>query len=90
MSPNLPSSEKCEVMSKFMHTLLISGYDERYRSELLKGIMARIGQVEDDILAGKRIRYRKAGLIMKMKKDRMGNFPDTWFLKEGNLGLLKV
>ena len=39
MSSSVLSSEKCQIMSNFMNSLRISGYDDSYRYNLLKGII---------------------------------------------------
>ena len=46
MAPSLPNEAKCEVLTKFMHTLMVSGYDQAYRYSLIQGIMKRVGEVE--------------------------------------------
>ena len=41
LSSGVNSAEKCEIMSNFMNSLKISGYDHAYRLNLLKGILNR-------------------------------------------------
>ena len=90
MSPSLPMDAKCEVLTKFMNTLMVSGYDQAYRFSLIQGIMKRVGEVEAEIATQTRERFRDRETIQTMKVERQGNFPDTWFLKGGDSGLLKV
>ena len=90
MSPGLPQNTKNKVFSNYMNTLRVSGYDAQYRFTLMKGILMRIRECEDQIASGTRIRYRDKSQIMQMKAAKGGNYPNTWFLKGKTTGLLKV
>ena len=61
MSSSLPMDAKCDVMTKFMNTLMVSGYGLAYRYSLIQGIMKRVGEVEAEIATQKRVRFRDLG-----------------------------
>ena len=90
MSEGVPVSEKNEVMSKFMHTLLISGYDGQYRLSILKAVLDRFDQCEEDIKAGTRTRFRNRNQIMSDKSKKSGKFSNTWFLTGDKTVVLNV
>ena len=90
MSPNLSREVKMEVLSRYMNTLRISGYDEAYRHQIAKGVLERINQTELQIADGTRMRYRSRMEIDDQKLVRMRNYPDTWFLGGNHTGILKV
>ena len=58
MSDGIGEYEKRDTLSRFMNTLRISGYDNKYRFQLLKGILDRKKQIDTEIQAGTRVRYR--------------------------------
>ena len=58
MSDGIGEYEKKDTLSRFMNTLRISGYDNKYRFQLLKGILDRKKQIDTEIQAGTRVRYR--------------------------------
>ena len=45
-SESVTDQERNEILSKFMNSLRISGYNTKYRYELLNGILNRVEQVE--------------------------------------------
>ena len=68
MGQGVDDAEKRLVLSRFMNQLRISGYDHQYRYTLLKGILKRQAQIEEDIREGKRIQYRSRDEITRQKK----------------------
>ena len=89
-SPGIPEGERKQILSKFMNALRISGYTHAYRLELLKGILNRIKEIELEIVAGTRIRYRSRTQIEDQKRSKLGQFAHTWFLTNGNTQILKI
>ena len=89
-SENISDAEKCEILSVYMNSLRISGYFAPYRYNILKGILNRIRQIEDEVKNGNRDRYRSRKQILDHKKQSIGNFPNTWFLKDDVTNILKV
>ena len=77
-------------MGEFMNELRISGYFISYRHQMLKGILARQKQIETEVANGDRIKYRNREQILSQKKNSLGNYPDTWFLKKNIRNTLKV
>ena len=58
MGPGISSDERDLVMSRFMYSLMISGYDNKYRVELLRGILKKQLDIDTQAREGKRIKYR--------------------------------
>ena len=90
MGPMVEQEEKQTVMSEFMNSLRISGYDHRYRFLLLKGILNLNQKHEEEILAGDRVRFRSREEILQHKERKLGKFPATWFLRGEHQNTLKV
>ena len=57
-SPDLEENAVIEIMSTFMNMLRISGYNQAYRYQMLKGIMERRRQINAKVLEGSWKRYR--------------------------------
>ena len=68
-------------MLKFRNSLRISGYDQKFRYELLQGIQAREAQIEQKINSGDRVRYRCREQILEQKAKSLRKYPNTWFLR---------
>ena len=90
MGPDVSDLEKQTVMSKYMNSLRISGYDQSYRYLLLKGILNLNVRQEGEIVEGKRSRYRSRDEILSDKEKKFGKFPATWFLRGEIQNTLKV
>ena len=73
-----------------MNSLRISGYFAPYRFSILKGILNRIRQCNEEIRLGTRRKYRSREEILACKKSKSGNFVNTWFLKQDITQILKV
>ena len=80
MSEGVPLEERQSIMSGFMNSLRISGYDVKYRLDLLKGINLRYEQIENEIREGTRTRNRNRSEIDNMKSEKGGRYGNTWFL----------
>ena len=90
MSSGIDIQERNIIMSQFMNCLKISGYNHEYCFTLLRGILQRKEQLEEDFRTGAKSRYRSRHQITSQKKSRLGKYPNTWFLK-GDVGnTLKV
>ena len=81
MSPGIGLVERRNVLSSYMNTLKISGYDQKFRFTLLKGILDREKVNNAEILSGARTKYRCHSQIMSMKASRLGKHNSTWFLR---------
>ena len=90
MGQGVDDAEKRLVLSRFMNQLRISGFDHQYRYTLLKGILKRQAQIEEDIREGKRIQYRSRDEITRQKEARLGKHTNTWFLKNDVINTLKI
>ena len=77
-------------MSDFINSLRISGYFAPYRFDILKGILNSVKQVDEEIARGTRARYRSRSEILVQKKQKLGQFTNTWFLKNDVTQILKV
>ena len=90
MGPGVTNGEKNEVMSKYMNMLRVSGYDEKYRFQMLQCIINRQKEIEREIREGVRIRFRSREQIEEQKSNRLGKHPGTWFLRGAIQNTLKV
>ena len=79
-----------QVMGQYMNMLRISGYDTKYRYTLLNGIMKRYHQISDEISRGVRVKFRSRKQIQTHKKQKLGKFANTWFLKNNTYNTLKI
>ena len=70
MSPGIGLVERRNVLSSYMNTLKISGYDHKFRFTLLKGTLDREKVNNAEILSGARIKYRSGSQIMSMRATR--------------------
>ena len=73
-----------------MNCMRISGYDQKYRIEMLNGILKLKKENEIKIEKGERYRYRTGAQIKEQKKSKSGGYVDTWYLKEGYTNTLLV
>ena len=83
MSIGIPDPEKNQILTQFMNQLRISGYDHKYRFDLLKGILDRQDQIRQEVESGTRVLYRSRREIVKQKQARLGKHNNTWFLGKG-------
>ena len=82
--------EKRRVLGEYMNMLRISGYDVKYRYNLLNGILKREKQIEGLIQQGLRVRFRSREQIINEKKQKLGKYANTWFLRNDNINPLKI
>merc|ERR1711954_544945 len=66
-SPDLEETEVIEILTTFMNSLRISGYNHSYRYQMLKGILERRRQINAKILEGEWKRYRSKYYVLKEK-----------------------
>ena len=59
------------VKAEFSYSMMVSGYPDRNRRDIVKGVMERSEEVEREIREGTRVRFRSRKEIEKMKvKDK--------------------
>ena len=63
--------DRSMILSKYMNTLRISGYDQVYRFQILKGVLIRQEQMSQEITLGNRVRYRSQKEIEKQKREKI-------------------
>ena len=69
---------------------MISGYDAQYRYSIIKAVLDRVQQCEDDIGSGNRVRNRNRKQIEADKARKSGKFNNTWFLSGNKTVVLNV
>ena len=80
-SESLPWSEKARILSKFSHMLYISGYSEKYRFNVIKGVILRHKELLNKVKSGEiESLYRNRDAIIAMKEQKGGNSSNTWFI----------
>ena len=71
MGPGVPEVEKNKVMSRFMTSLNMSGYDQKYGLKLLKGILNRQMDIDREVAQGQRSEFRSRAQILQQKAERL-------------------
>ena len=89
-SSMVPEEELRYTLSRYMNKLRCSGYDLKYRLEVLKGIQTRIKDFEAKILEGSKVRNRSRIEIREQKARKEGAFADNWFVDGDKTQLLMV
>ena len=89
-SPNLQPGVRNEILSEFMNMLRVSGYSERFRSDLLNGVLKRWEQVMSEVKNGTRMLHRSQELIRSKKLLKSGRTASTWFLKNETTATVSV
>ena len=82
-STDTPANTVNHHLTVFMNSLRRSGYNERYRLNMIRGIRNRAKQIEENINSGKWRRYRSDSLTRASKLKRPGRYASTWFLGGG-------
>ena len=90
ISTGVSEIERRNILGRFMNTLRLSGYNSKYRSELLRGILKRDREIQTEIDSGKRVRYRSRQQIVDQKSQQLGKYANTWFLRGDVTNTLKV
>ena len=67
-------------MSKFIYTLMISGYYHKFRYKLLKGILNRQLEIDRDVKSGNQKLFRSKKEILIQKLQTFGKHPNTFFV----------
>ena len=90
MSGIISKAERIQTFSTFANALRISGYNQKYRHDILSGVMKRIDEIEEEIQNGMRLRFRNREQIESAKAKRLGKHTNTWFLDGQTVNTLKV
>ena len=90
MGPGVSQEENLSVMSRLMHSMMMSGYDHKFRLDILKGIQNEQLRIDREIQDGTRKQYRSREEILEQKARRLGKHPNTWFLRGKVQNTLKV
>ena len=64
-----------------LNSLRISGYNEEFRYNMMKGILEREIECERLISKGERVRYRSGEQIRSQKNTKLGISNNTWYLR---------
>ena len=81
VSPRLPWEERASHLSKFVKTMLVSGYSEEERYNTIKGAIVRWEEMNNRVQSGEiesLNRFREQILSLKVTKMV---WPNTWYLK---------
>ena len=81
-SPQVQWDVKAEHLSKFSHSMMISGYSHRYRSNIINGVVKRYKEIQGQVEAGERGWYRTRQEIQKQKVLKGGLTAATWHLRD--------
>ena len=78
--PDLEWSQKAEHLSEFCYSMMISGYTESFRRDIIKGVIDRYNQMMTEVNSGDRELYRSKEKMEDDKKAKGGNSAATWHL----------
>ena len=59
----------------------LSGYDARYRYDIVKGVITRYKEMSKEVEEGERTWYRTRSQILDQKVKKGGRSAATWHLK---------
>ena len=90
MDGNCTDGEINGVMAEFSYSMMVSGYPESTRRDIVKGVLERSEEVEKEIREGTRIRFRTRSEIDEQKRKDKNRHRNTWYLKGGATGVLFV
>ena len=90
IGPSATDLDRNTLMSTYMNSLRISGYDQSFRYHTLRGIFNLHSKHEEEIALGNRVRYRSREEIINLKAKKIGKYPATWFLRGNVQNTLKV
>jgi hypothetical protein len=87
-----PWIQRAVHMSEWVNMLRASGYNERYRLNILQGAIARYEQMRKDEMEGTiQNLYRNRSQIVQMCKDKGGKATAaTWFMSNGVTGTMNT
>ena len=80
ISQELDKSETERVLSKYMYQLMISGYNKKFRLEVLQGALKRRQQLDNLINKGRIQRYRSRAQLIETKMRRKGRQTNNWHI----------
>ena len=86
-SVELPWGTKVKHMSRFAHSMMISGYGHRYRWEVINGAILRYDELVKQRPMGI---HRNGNMIREAKKAKSGGGSDNWFITERISNVLPV
>ena len=69
------------MLGQFLNDMRLSGYGPNFRMDVLKGILKRSREIEEEIRGGTRTRYRNKEQIQANKETKQGKYPGTWYLR---------
>ena len=89
-SPGLEWEQNLEHLNQFSYSLMLSGYGQEYRYQLIKGICTKYDMILENVRNGSRVMYRQRQQIAADKLAKGGNLPSTWHLKTNNKHTLQL
>ena len=79
-SPDQPWSVSVNTLAEYMNKLRISGYNKRFRFNVLKGAVDRYKTMDKKFKTGVLKRYRSRAEIVYTRSQRVGRSSNTWFI----------
>ena len=89
-SPELDWAIKADHLSDLCFSMMISGYDEHYRRQIINGVITRYRQIQFEVEAATRRWYRDRSTIQNDKKQKGGNNAASWHLRGDTRQTLQV
>ena len=72
-----------ETLSELSYSMMISGYSERVRLDIIRGVLERAKVIEQEIEKGDRVRFRNRKEIEDKKIEDKNRHTSTWYLRGG-------
>ena len=88
-SPQLPWTVKASHLTDYSRALMISGYNHKYRHDIINGVIQRYRQMVEQMAAGERQWYRDRDMIQQQKTAKGGLSAATWHLNQ-ELGITQT
>ena len=79
-----------EMLGQFLNDMRLSGYGPNIRMDLIKGVLKRSREMEEEIRGGNRTRYRNTEQIQANKEAKLGKYPGTCYLRGDFTSTIKV
>ena len=85
-----PDLDYSEIMSDYSNAMMLSGYNAKFRTDILSGVIKRWKEVKKMVEDGSRKLHRSQEEIRMSKANKPGRHPATWFLSGETTSTLTV
>ena len=79
--PDLSWEVKAEFLTDFANSMRISGYNQKYRREMIQGVIKRYNDLIESVQSGSRLLYRSKQMMREAKLAKGGISAASWHLR---------